>query len=800
MSRVLVVEDDPSGRYLLCQVLKNAGYEVIEASDGAEALRLASEHPPDVVIADLFMPVMDGFSFLRKLRADPALRPVPVAVYSATYVEPLHEKLARSFGADAFILKPTEPDLLVQIIRKLEETGAHTPADSSADPRSADALAEAHIRVLMEKINERSKLLEEATAALKAKERLLDLQRRALDAAANGIVIADLEGNILWANAAFERLTGYTVSEAAGHNPRFLKSGVQPESLYEEMWRRILRGEVWHGELVNKRKDGTLYPEEMTITPIKDAGGRVVNFIAIKQDISPRRKTEQELLESRQLYRGIFHNHHIVMLLADPDTGRILDANPAAAAFYGRTQEELAGMSLGDLSAKPDSGLLARLSASARSPRSHVDTVQKAAGGQERAVEIYCAHIEGISRSALFCVVTDAEARQQLERELLRAQRLESVGTLAGGIAHDINNILAPIMLAAGLLKLDAVTPAQAQALETIENSAQRGADLVRQVLSFARGMGGERILLDLRHVARDISKIIADTFPKNITFTLSLPQEPALVEADPTQMHQVLMNLCVNSRDAMPGGGRIELAIAERDVDEVFAAMNPGASVGPHIHITVSDTGCGIPPEIQDRVFEPFFTTKDPGRGTGLGLSTVATIVRSHGGFIRLDSRPGSGTVFHIHIPKARDTAAAPAAATAVDEMPRGAGELILLVDDEESIREVTGGMLAKFGYRVLSAANGVEAVKLAARNPEKVALAIIDIAMPVMDGPAAIVALRALDPLLPVIVSSGHASEEDLARARQLGVKNFVPKPYAAPQLLKEIRSLLPQRAQRA
>ncbi len=773
MSHLLVVQKNPSSRNFLCNILKSAGHEVSEASDEREALRLATERPVDLIITDLFHASAEKLVLSSKVRADRTQRSLPVIVYSDLYGQLRGEKLARPFGADALIVSPKQSDVLLEIVNSLLNLRRPQAENAVAPEGASDTFSEVPFCSFSEQLSHIFAQFEEATKAPRASQRLVDPQRRALDAAANGIVIADLEGNILWANNAFEVITGHPLREVIGQNPHFLKSGLQSNSFYEEMWATILRGEPWHGELVNKRKDGSLYSEEMTITPIKDRDGEVVNFIAIKKDVSARKKYEQELAESRRLYHGVFHNHHIIMLLADAENGQILDANPAAAAFYGKTISELTRLNLNDLCAKPDEDLLARLSAFTRTPRTHVDVVQKAAEGRECAVEIFCARIESISRPAFFCVVNDVESRKQLERELLRAQRLESVGTLASGIAHDINNILAPIMLATGLLKLESVSSAQMQALNAIENSAKRGADLVRQVLSFARGIGGERVLVDLRHVARDIAKIIGDTFPKNICFNLKTPQEPALVEDDPTQMHQLLMNLCVNARDAMPCGGHLGLLVAEQSVDELFATMTPGATPGTYVRITVSDTGCGIPPDIQDRIFEPFFTTKDPGHGTGLGLSTVATIVKSHNGFLRLKSYPGEGSFFQVCIPKVRAASVVSDDLDAQTEMACGSGELILLVDDEEYICQVAGGMLTKFGYYVVTARNGVEAVKQATHNPGKIALAIVDLAMPIVDGPATIIALRSFDPMLPIIVSSGHASERELATVRQLGVK---------------------------
>jgi PAS domain S-box-containing protein len=388
---------------------------------------------------------------------------------------------------------------------------------------------------------------------------------------------------------------------------------------------------------------------------------------------------------------------------------------------------------------------------------------------------------------------TDITERKKLEAQFLRIQRMEGIGTLAGGVAHDLNNVLAPILMAVEVLKMMVPDEKGLAMLETLQTSAQRGADLVKQVLSFARGVEGRRVLIKPVHLVHDLLQIMRDTFPKSIQVGFHAARDLWTVTGDPTQLHQVLLNLCVNARDAMPGGGRLTIGMENVVLDETYAAMNPDFQAGAYVMVKVEDTGSGIPPEIRDKIFEPFFTTKEMGKGTGLGLSTTLAIVKSHGGFINLYSEPGKWTKFQVYLPANTSEQAAEKVAVEQTRLPQGAGELVLVVDDEDAIRKIVKNTLERFGYRVLAAANGAEAISLYARNPQEVAVVLTDMAMPVMDGPATMIALKAINPRVRIIGSSGHDSGGGVAKAIGTGVRHFVSKPYTAEIILKKIAEVL-------
>jgi CheY-like chemotaxis protein len=325
-----------------------------------------------------------------------------------------------------------------------------------------------------------------------------------------------------------------------------------------------------------------------------------------------------------------------------------------------------------------------------------------------------------------------------------------------------------------------------------IETNAQRGSDIIKQLLTFGRGVEAERVPVQLRALVLDMAGIIRETFPKNITVRRETPPETWLVNGDATQLHQVLMNLCVNARDAMPEGGTLTLKLENHELDESFARMTPGARPGRYVCLSVTDTGEGIAPEHLDKIYDPFFTTKELGKGTGLGLSTVLGIVQSHGGFIRVQSQPGRGTQFKAYLP-ASETAQAQPASQANQHLPQGGGELVLVVDDEKSVRQVTRQLLERNGYRVIEAAEGADGITQYVAHQQEVQVVVTDLAMPVMDGPAFIRVLRRLNPQVRVIAVSGYQSKSSLPADLGVPGEAHLSKPFSGAMLLQALQRVL-------
>ncbi|MGE0129270.1 MAG: response regulator [Blastocatellales bacterium] len=493
------------------------------------------------------------------------------------------------------------------------------------------------------------------------------------------------------------------------------------------------------------------------------------------------REATAETRAAAERYRLIFDSNPLPMWVYDSTTLRFFTVNEAAVQNYGWTREEFLRMTVEDICLPEDRAkLLADVARHQRKDESLID------------VELLSHDLMFEGRRARLVIAADVTEKKRIEAGLMRSQRLESLGTLASGIAHDLNNILSPLSISTFLLRSKVSDRSGQQTLDTMEEVVERGSQLVKQVLSFARGAEGERVPLDPKRVLGEVAGILKETFPKSIRIQCNGAGVRGTVLCDPTQLHQVLMNLCVNARDAMPRGGDLEITAEDVELDEHSAQLLPGAKPGRYVMISVRDAGVGIPARVMDKIFDPFFTTKEQGKGTGLGLSTSLGIVRGHGGFINVYSEPGTGTLFKVYLPTL-DAGAEASEQKAEDEAPLGTGELILLVDDEEPIRRTTRGLLEASNYRVITASDGGEACALYRERQEEIKLVLTDMMMPVMDGAAAIKELRRLNPRLPIIASSGLAETGKEGQALASGAQKFLSKPYTAVHLLRAVHKLL-------
>jgi len=385
-------------------------------------------------------------------------------------------------------------------------------------------------------------------------------------------------------------------------------------------------------------------------------------------------------------------------------------------------------------------------------------------------------------------IAQDVTQETRLEEQVRLSQKMDAIGTLASGIAHDLNNILAPMLMVPGLLKDKLPAESDQEILALVQQGAQRGANIVKQLLIFSRGLGSERLALQPRHLLKEMMTLMQETFPREIDLHFHAPATLNVLHADPTQIHQVLLNLCVNARDAMPEGGRLSLTAANRLLVAGDPALRRDTSPGAFVLLEVRDSGHGIPPEIKHRIFDPFFTTKPLGKGTGLGLATVLGIVQGHGGFIDVTSEAGQGTTFRVYLPAASDSALPDTPAVA-DRPPPRPSRTILLVDDERNVRESFRLVLETHGHRILLAVNGRDALTQFVMHQRDISLVLTDVMMPVMNGVALARALRALAPHLPIIAMSGMSEVTQQAELTALGVVELVAKPCSEAALLGAI-----------
>jgi PAS domain S-box-containing protein len=536
------------------------------------------------------------------------------------------------------------------------------------------------------------------------------------------------------------------------------------------------------------RADGEEFPIEASISQVEINSKKL--FTVIIRDITERKRAEEQLREQAALL-----DHATDAILVKGLDDRILYWNQGAERIYGWSAEETVGRHITELYNKEMDQNYHEAKRLLLEKGEWAGEFQRTTkSGKSITIESHWTLMrdpEGRAKSVLV-INTDATEKKRLATQFLRAQRMESIGTLAGGIAHDLNNILSPILTALGLFELRFTDPSSSRMISVLKESAERGSSLIGQVLSFARGIEGERVTLQPKHLIKEVIKILKDTLPKNIDLQYSLPGGLWTVSGDATQIHQVLMNLLINARDAMPHGGKITIVTSNVQLDENYARMNLDAAPGRYACICVGDTGSGIAKETLEKIFDPFFTTKEVGKGTGLGLSTVLTIVKSHGGFINVYSEVGKGTEFKVYLPSA-EALLSEQTGEADLELPAGHGELILIADDEAAIREITKNTLEAYGYQVLTASDGTEAVALFAQHQDEVQLLLTDVMMPYLDGPLTIRAIRKMNPGIKVIISSGLKVNEKELDAESVGAQIFLSKPYTADKLLRAIAGLL-------
>jgi len=744
----LIVEDNPLQSEVLKQAFEAQRYIVHVAKTGEQGRFLFRTSMPQVVILDDRLPDTVGIELLHEFKQQEA--PTVIIMMTSNPTPALaHEFIRR--GADAYVHKPFEPGYLIELcekarrgrsllwIRDLLEMRTKALRESEARyalavrgandglwdwnletdevycsartmamvglaerearfPRSAwlerihpedrdQAVAElqshldgftahyqaeyrvrhedgSYIRVLDRGMAPRDGSLKPRRMAGShtdiTKRKQAEVTHRMLTTAveqlAEAIMITDTAGAIEYVNPAFEQIIGYSRSEVLGQNPRLLKSGKQQESCYREMWETLTRGEVWKGRFANQCKDGTLVEVEETISPVQDAAGYTVNYVAVLRDVT---------------------------------------------------------------------------------------------------------------REAM------------IEAQLRQAQKMEAIGELAGGVAHDFNNLLAAILSSATLLKMGA-EPGDSvfRAADLIQQAADRAARLTSQLLGFAKRGKHQNVTVDLHHAIREVVAFLSRTIDKRITITHKLQAEQATVMGDPDQIQQVLLNLAINARDAMADGGRLHFETDVVALDAEYCRWHMGAVPGFYVMVAITDTGHGISREIQDRIFEPFFTTKQQGKGTGMGLAMIYGIIKNHGGSIRLYSEVGQGTTFKVYLPMAAAATPHPADTRSLEPLA-GQGR-ILLVDDDQLVRESSAGLLQHLGYEVVTAEDGEQAVAYYREHGYEIDLVLLDLVMPRLGGRETFYALKAIDPSVKVVLSTGYGHNEAVQALLDEGVAGFIPKPY--------------------
>jgi PAS domain S-box-containing protein len=682
MTRVLIVDDKVDNIYYLNALLGAHGCGVESARHGAEALLKARQAPPDLVISDLLMPVMDGYTLLRHWREDPHLKDVPFIVYTATYTEPEDERLALQLGADAFILKPCEPDDFLAQVRAVERD-AHSARSVPTNQPVADevGLLRAYSETLVHKLEKKSLELEKANRSL-------------------------------------------------------------------------------------------------------------------QNDIAAREKAEAALRESEERFRQLAENIDDVLSLRSPDGDFFIYVSPTYEAVWGRSRASLYASPsdwLAAIHADDRERVAASVPRQVLGPWEEVFRLIRPDGTlrwiRSRAFPVRDAsghvyRIAGVSR--------DITEQRRLEEQFLQAQKMEAVGRLAGGVAHDFNNLLS-VILGYTSFVLDQLAPEGSirESMEEVWRAGERATDLTRQLLAFSRHQVLEPRVLKLSYVVAQMEGMLRRLLGEDIELSLLTTQTPGRVYVDLSQVEQIVMNLAVNARDAMPRGGKLSMEVANVELDENDARERAVAK-GAYVMLAVSDSGSGMDAATRARIFEPFFTTKEKGKGTGLGLSTVYGIVRQSNGYICVASEPEQGTTFQVYLPRTDRAAESEAPPPAPLVTLRGS-ETILLAEDDAQVRVMTRALLARHGYRVLDAANGSDAVRLSEQYDGFIHLLLTDVVMPRMNGRELAQRLALCRPQMSVMYMSGYTEDAIIyGGILDTGVP-FLRKPITPEALLRKVRGVL-------
>jgi PAS domain S-box-containing protein len=646
------------------------------------------------------------------------------------------------------------------------------------------AIATEHVRLL--EIERELRLTAQAS-----EQRYRAISELASDFAYSFRALPNNKATLEWVTDAYTRITGYSFEELM--MPGAWRTIIYPDDLAiaEEHRGKIFHCQASSCEYRIITKQGNVRWLEDSCRPFWDeAQSRYARVFGAARDITERKQAQ---LDSSYLAYIVESSEDAIISKQLDDI--ITSWNKGAERIFGYTAEEVIGNDISIIipPAKRDEEKEIFESLKRHQRVDHHETIRIRKDGQLIDVALTLSLIEDVSEriigaSMIMRDITDTKRRAA---QLMREQRLESVGTLAGGIAHDLNNILAPIVMSISLLKRKLPDESSRTMLNTLEKNAQRGADLIKQVLSFARGAQGDRATISIKPLLSETARIIHATFPRAIATSIILPDDSWRIMGNINQLHQVLICLCMNARDAMPNGGNISINAANVEIDENFTRRHIDAIKGKFVEIIVADNGCGIGEEIIDRIFEPFFTTKELGNGAGLGLSTALGIIKSHGGFIDVESAIGKGSIFKIYLPALVD-AEPQQSESESEELLKGHGELILFVNSETATCEIAKATLETYRYRALLANDGAEATALFAIYKEEIRVALIDMRIPIMDGPTTIMALRKIDPNVKIIAVTDLITE-NADKIADLNISTILQKPYSGDILLKTLRQIL-------
>jgi two-component system, cell cycle sensor histidine kinase and response regulator CckA len=610
----------------------------------------------------------------------------------------------------------------------------------------------------------------------------------AVDQSPASVIITDTEGRIEYVNQRFVQMTGYSAAESLGQSPRLFKSGNTPLEVYQDMWQTLHRGRVWNGELQNRTKNDKLAWHWVTISPVRDPQGTVTHFLATQEDMTEWKRSQEALAESEALYRKVIEASFDG--IAVTEGGVVLQANRGFAEMFSYAEDDVIGMAILDFVAG-ESQELVRQRVTAGTEGTY-ELVGKRKDGSKILLEATAKTHYIAGRPARLTALRDVTEKRLLEDQFRQAQKMEAVGRLAGGIAHDFNNLLTVITSCAELVLMDtARDDSRRENLEEIRKASQAAAGLTRQLLAFSRQQVIQPKLVTIEDVVATADKLLQRLIGEDVELVAVLNEDRATVKIDPGQLEQVIMNLVVNARDAMPDGGRLTLETSSVELDEAYARTHWPAVPGRFALLAVSDTGVGMTKETRARIFEPFFTTKEVGKGTGLGLATVYGIVKQSGGFIWVYSEPGQGTTFKIYLPRVDEAPTARQEARTTTSLL--GTETILLTEDAPALRAAAHQILERYGYTVLDAPSSGAALALAGSCPGPIHLLLTDVVMPGMSGRELAEQFTARRPGVRVLYMSGYTDDAVVRHGVLRPGVAYLQKPFTPDVLARKVREIL-------
>ena len=840
MSLILIVDDDARTRELFASLLTPFGHQVLEANDGKEGLEQARLRNPDLIISDILMPTMNGYEFVTALRILNGMEHTPVIFHSASFLDHEAQSLGASCGVSLFLPKPCEPEAALALIHRALGTQIGTPS-----PPASVAVRENAIPVLIDAFFEKGKKLDALSLRLAA---LLDVGLE-LARPCEGPALLRIAGHAAREMVCANYAAIGILQEGAADLQSLTLFGMDRETV-EKIGTPAFRGGIFRSIIASRKPQRAFSPHGEPINldlpafhpsvhsfmgvPLQ-VGERLYGWIYVAQKLSSLEFTDDDeralqaiaaqtgvayenalglrairqhaaTLETEVAQRKWAEDRFQVLVETSPTSiviadqvGRIVEVNAQVLRVFGYQRPELIGRTIEMLlperlrHAHPAHRLGYMKEPHSRPLGVGMDLFACRKDGTEFPVEISLGPLVTKHEVLVVSTIVDITERKKMEQHLRLSQRMEAIGKLAGGVAHDFNNLLAVILGCSDVL-VD-MLPAGDPSLKKIEMIRQAGAsaaDLTRQLLAFSRQQMLQPRVLDLKDIVDRTQALLRRLIGENIELKISMEPSLGRVMSDPGQIEQVLLNLAVNARDAMPKGGRLTIEAHNVELDGSYHQEHRQVVPGRYVMIAVVDTGCGMDRATQSRIFDPFFTTKELGQGTGLGLATVYGIVKQSGGFIWVYSEVDKGTVFKVYLPRTEQAVDVTEQKVADEVLPHGC-ETILLAEDSDSLREMTHEYLKSLGYTILEAASGKDALQRASEFAGCIHLLLTDVVMPEMSGPELACNLATLRPGIKVIFTSGY-TDDAIARQGVLdpGVA-FIQKPYRPKALARKIREVL-------